>query len=391
MTTTAALASALGRALSGRGIGVGIAAAILLVAGCGKDTTSGQQPAAAPPPQVAVVEVVPQTVTLERIYPGRAQAADDVEVRARVQGILLKRHYTEGSRVKAGTLLFEIDPAPFEAKVAQAEAELARAQAQLRQAEREWVRTSALFQDNAVSARQRDEALSAYELAQANVATAEAVLRDARIQLGYTKVTAPIDGFTGLREVSEGNLVQPGTLLTTIRQLDPLHVLFSMPEADAVAQRRHGAGAAQLPATLLLPTGAAYDKPGKIDFTATAIDPRTSTVQARAVFANPKGLLLPGQFVRVAVGGLEVPDSIVVPPKAIAQGPQGPAVYVVDEQNVAQLRPVKLGPLVPQGQVIDEGLVGGERVIVEGLVRVRAGNPVKPVPLAAQADAGAGQ
>lgn len=350
----------------------------LFAAGCGagnSDKPATQQQA--PAPQVTVAEITPRTVTLERIYPARAQAADDVEVRARVQGILLKRHYTEGARVKAGDLLFQIDPAPFEAKVAQAEAELSRAQAQLRQAEREWTRTQALFADNAVSARQRDEAQSAFELAQANVATAEAVLRDARIQLGYTKVTAPISGYTGLRAVSEGNLVQPGALLTTIRRLDPVHVLFAIPEADALAQRERLRGSERkLGASLLLSSGATYDKQGVIDFTATAVDTGTGTVQARAVFANPQGLLLPGQFVRVSLAGLEMPDTIVVPPRAVAQGPQGPIVYVVDERNIAQVRPVRLGQNVPQGQVITDGLKGGERVVVDGIIGVKPGSPV---------------
>lgn len=357
-----------------RGVGrLGLIALAAGLAACAEENEPTAQKAP-PPAQVSVVQVSPRTVALERIYPARAQAAEDVEVRARVQGILLERNYDEGAQVEAGTVLFRIDPATFEARVQRAEAELARAQAQLRQAKREWTRTSALFSDNAVSARQRDESLSALELAQATVKTSEAVLRDARIELAYTQVRAPIAGVTGLRAVSQGNLVQPGALLTTVRRLDPIHVLFSLPEGDAVAQRLRGDSA--LPVSLRLADGSTYAQPGAIDYTASFVDPRTGTVQARAVVPNPDGTLLPGQFVRVSVGGLEVSDVIVVPAKAVAQSPHGPAVYVVDEHSVAQTRPVTLGQRVQEGQIVTEGLAGGERVIIEGLIGVQAGAPV---------------
>lgn len=235
-----------------------LAAAVALV-GCSQqtDTPAPKQAAATP---VGVVQAQAQTVALDPVYAARTQAAEDVEIRARVQGTLLRRHYTEGSLVKAGALLFEIDPAPFEARVQQADADLSRAQAQARQAEREWTRTAAMFKDNAVSARDRDAALSALELAQAGVATAQAQLRDARIQLGYTRVTAPISGHAGMRALSEGNLVSANALLTTVRKLDPIQVVFAMPEADAVAQRQRaqqaGAGSqAALTASLTLADG----------------------------------------------------------------------------------------------------------------------------------------
>jgi membrane fusion protein (multidrug efflux system) len=359
--------------------------AILLtvaLAGCADpepaDTTTQQKA----PVQVAVVRVAPQTTSLERIYPARARAADEVQIRARVQGALRERHYTEGSVVKADALLFQIDPAPFEARTEQAVADLERAQAQFRQAEREWTRVVAMFKDNAVSARERDQAQSAFELAKAGVATARAQLSDARIQLGYTKVKAPISGHAGMREVSEGNLVQPGDVLTTIRQLDPVHVVFAMPETDALALRESVASSAsgghKLSAELQLPDGTIYEQKGVIDFTATALDAQTGNVQARATFANPKGLLLPGQFVRVSLNGLNVPDSIIVPSQAVGQGPQGPTVYVVDAKNVAQSRSVKLGQSTRDGQIIAEGLREGDRVIVNGMARIRGGDTVAP-------------
>ena len=372
------------------------AAMAVTMAGC------SEQPAAQAPPQatatpVGVVHVQARTVELDPVYAARTQAAEDVEVRARVQGTLLKRHYTEGGLVKAGALLFEIDPAPFEARVQQADADLNRAQAQFRQAEREWTRTAALFNDNAVSARDRDVALSTLELAQAEVATAQAQLRDARIQLGYTRVTSPIAGHAGMRALSEGNLVAPNALLTTVHKLDPIQVVFAMPEADATAQRQHarqanagGAGDPRaLTARLLLADGTRYAQPGAIDFTATALDPQTGTLQVRASFANPHGQLLPGQFVRLQLGGLAVPSTLVVPQQAVGQGAQGATVFVVDDKNIARLRTVKLGQNLHSGQIVTEGIQSGERVIVDGVAKVRAGMAVAPTEAVAQLDAGA--
>lgn len=372
----------------------GLAGAVTLIAtlaaftGCTDGAAQQQQPAQQrqPPPQVTVTQLSRQTVTLERVYPGRAQAADDVEVRARVQGILLERRYEEGAWATAGSVLFRIEPAPYQARVQQADAERQRANAQLRQARREWNRVFALFKENAVSARQRDEAQSTLDLAQAAVANAEAALRTARIDLDYTDVRAPISGVTGLRAVSQGNLVAAGDLLTTIRQLDPVHVLFSLPEADAIAQRHQlgltGAAPAadrRPPARALLPDGRVYEREGTIDFIAANVDPKTGTVQARGVFPNPDGMLVPGQFLRISVGGMQLPDAIVVPPRAVAQGPQGPIVYVVDDRNVAQARPVTLGQNVEEGQVIATGLQGDERIVVSGITAVHSGQPVQPL------------
>ena len=374
--------------LRGRISAVASIAVLAALAGC-TDGKAQQQPPARqqqPPPQVTVIQLARQTLTLERVYPGRAQAADDVDVRARVQGILHERRYEEGARVKAGSVLFRIEPAPYQARVQQAEAERQRANAQLRQARREWNRVFALFKENAVSARQRDEAQSTLDLAQAAVANAEAALRTARIDLDYTEVRAPISGVTGLRAVSQGNLVNAGDLLTTIRQLDPVHVLFLLPEADAIAQRHQlgltGAAPAadrRPPARVLLPDGRVYEREGAIDFIAANVDPRTGTVQARGVFPNPEGVLVPGQFLRISVGGVQLPNAIVVPPRAVAQGPQGPIVYVVDDRNVAQARPVTLGQNIEQGQVIATGLQDGERVVVSGITAVQAGQPVQPL------------
>src|SRR5690606_6321211 len=359
-----------------------LAGVLLALGGCAeKDAAS--QPAPKPPPAVVSLDTIEaRTATLERIYPARVRAVNEVEVRAQVAGILLERKYREGARVAAGAPLFVIDPAPYEARMAQAEAERERAQADLRQAQRELKRMESLFKTNTVSARQYDEARSAFELAQATLATAEASRRTAAINLGYTRVVAPIAGVTGLQAVAPGNLVEPGALLTAIRQLDPVHVLFSMVEADALAVRRQfgilGAAERERPrARILLPDGSAHEAEGEIDFVAANVDDQTGTVQARAVFPNPDGMLVPGQFVRISVLGLVVPDAIVVPSRAVVEGPLGPTVYGVGEHGLAQARPVKLGASTEEGQVIEEGLKPGERIVVGGIGSVRAGVEVR--------------
>jgi membrane fusion protein (multidrug efflux system) len=358
-----------------------VAGAMLALAGCSDRKPAGQA-APKPPPVVSAITTEAGTASLERVYPARVRAVNEVEVRAQVAGILLERKYREGARVEAGAQLFVIDPAPYEARMAQADAERQRAQADLRQAQREWQRVESLYKSNTVSARQYDEARSALELAQAALANAEASRRTAAINLGYTRVTAPIAGVTGLQAVAPGNLVEAGTLLTTIRQLDPVHVLFSMSEPDALAVRRQfgfvGAAGRERPrASIVLADGTRHAAEGEIDYVAANVDDQTGTVQARAVFPNADGVLVPGQFVRISVLGLTVPDAIVVPAKAIVEGPLGPGVYVIAENGIARERPVKLGASTPQGQVVEEGLKPGERVIVDGIGSVRPGMEVR--------------
>ena len=361
---------------------VAVALGMALMAACTDKDAADQPPPAPPPPVVSVLVTEAGTATLERIYPARVRAVNEVQVRAQVSGILLARKYEEGAVVQAGEPLFEIDPAPYEARMAQAEAARERARADLRQAQREWQRMESLFESNTVSARQHDEARSELELSRAELANAQAAHRTAAIDLGYTQVLAPIAGVTGLEAVSPGNLIEAGTLLTTIRQLDPVHVLYSTSETDALAQRRQfgfvGAAGDERPrARILLSDGTVHEAEGEIDYMAANVDPQTGTVQARAVFPNPQGVLVPGQFVRISVLGLTLHDAIVVPPKAIVEGPLGPSVYVLDENDVAQTRPVALGPITQQGQSIEAGLEPGERIVVDGIGSVRPGIEVR--------------
>lgn len=340
-----------------------------------------QQSAEPPPAQVEVRRVTPRTVVPQHTYPARVRAEQQADVKARVEGEIVERSYEEGAWVKAGTLLFQIERAPYEARVQEAEAERERAKAQLAQAQREWKQIQTLYQDKYVSERQYDQARSAVELGQAEQARAEANLRSARIDLGYTRVKAPIDGVAGQRAISEGNLVTPGTLLTTVHQLDPLHVLFSLPEADAAERRRELAVIEGVPTPadkqsvgVLLPDDTAYAQRGRMDYIAPDVNADTGTVQARALFPNPKGQLMPGQFLRVTLDGAPVENAITIPATALVEGPQGEVVYRVDEHQQAATQPVTVGQQLEDGEVIiTAGLRGGEQVVVGGLAGVQPG------------------
>lgn len=364
--------------------------ASLLVACGSHDDAQQAQGAAPPPPEVGVLAVALRDVPIENEYAGRTAGFREVEVRARITGIVQKRTYVEGQRVKAGDVLFLIDPAPFEVALARAQARLQDAEAQLRQAERDWARVSALYAENAISARERDTSQSNLDLARANLAAARTDVEAARIDLGYTRVEAPVSGVTSLEVRSEGSLVGPGaadSLLTRITQLDPLYVNFSYPDADALRQRALLAsgkltlsGEERLAAELRFGDGSTYEREGYISFTDSTIDPATGTVRARAVFPNPEASLLPGQFVRIVPKGLVRKDVIVVPQAAVMQGPQGTFVYLVGEDERAKVQPVTAGPTIGPEWLIEEGLKPGDRVIVEGVIKVRPGATVKAAP-----------
>jgi membrane fusion protein (multidrug efflux system) len=357
--------------------------------GCGKEGNGGSPQGAAPPPaEVGVITLQPRDVPVENEYAGRTAGFREVEVRARITGIVQKRTYVEGQRVKAGDILFRIDPAPFQVALARSQARLQDAQAQLRQADRDWARVSALFAENAISARERDTSQSTLDLARANLAAATTDVEAARIDLGYTQVEAPVNGITSLEVRSEGSLVGPGatdSLLTRITQLDPLYVNFSYADTDALRQRQLLAsggltmvGGQRLSAELRFGDGTVYGQQGYISFTDSTIDPTTGTVRARAVFPNPDASILPGQFVRIVPKGLVRKAAMVVPQAAVMQGPQGTFVYLVGDDSKAKVQPVRPGNTIGSEWLIEEGLKPGDQVIVDGVIKVRPGAPVKP-------------
>lgn len=338
-----------------------------------------------PPAPVTVTTVEAEDVEVYADYPGRVRGAREVEVRARVSGILERRLHQEGALVEAGEALFQIEADPYEIALKQAAAEGANARANLNQAKREWRRVSDLFAGNVMSERERDLALSNLELAEARMESAEALKASAQLNLDYTLVQAPITGRTGLEQLPEGSLVERGTLLATLVQQDPMHVRFSVPERDAAVSgaRREGRyrNGNRQPARLRLPGGGFYERPGEVDFTASTIDPRTGTVSLRATFENPDGELISGQFVRVEMLVQSFQQVFRVDPSAVDQGPEGPRVFVVDSENIARSRTIQLGPVVDGKQVVLAGLEEGDRLVVNGQVALQDEVPVNPTDL----------
>lgn len=355
-----------------------------------------QQAGQMPPPQVTVVDVKPETVQLTYEYAARIAAYRQVDVRARVGGILLKRNFVEGAEVKAGDVLFLIDPASFEATLAQTQAQLQQAEAQLTQAQREEKRNISLFDQNAATQKARDDAISTRQLAEASVAQARAQVQTAQLNLDYTKVTAPVGGITSLEQVSEGSLI--GTtgdtgLLTSITQLDPVYVNFSFSDTEAAEVRRlidmkkAKGEAPNLGVKISFGDGSTYDHDGAVDFTSSTIDASTGTLQARAVVDNPDRRLLPGQFVRAKVTGVSLDNAITIPEVALMQSPQGQFVYTLDKDGNARVNPVTLGQKVGSNWLVLSGLKAGDRLITEGIIKVRPGAPVQAAAAAAPGDA----
>lgn len=356
-----------------------------LLAACGDGDDA--ETTAPPPPEVAAIELHPAPVHLTLNYAGRVRAASEVEVRAQVGGILLSRDYTEGARVKAGDILYRIDPAPYAAAVAQARAQLQQQRAQQQKARTDANRARTLFEQNVGTAKARDDAISALAVADGAVAVAQAQLETTELNLGYTKVTAPITGITSLEVLPQGSLVGVNSLLTRITQTDPIQVVFSFTDTDAAEIRTLLESNAafitgqdgRLGVRLRFGDGRIHPAEGFIDFTSSMIDPKTGTIQARAFVPNTDGVLLPGQFVQVTVVGVTLKAGIVVPEPAVMQGPQGTFVYVIGQAGKAAARPVRLGRQTPQGWLVNEGLQAGDKIVTEGVIKVRPGSPVKVV------------
>lgn len=361
----------------------GVLAAIAgLIVACGESTA----PAPPPPPEVQVFTVTQRPVDNLIELPGRVQAVRTAEVRARVDGIVERRLYKEGSDVVAGQDLFEIDPRQLRASLNAGQASLERAQATEASARQDVTRLEGLVAEQAVSQQEYDTAVARLRTAQADVSQTRAQLESARLNLSYTTVNAPIDGRAGRAQVTEGALVSAsaGTLLTTIEQLDPIHVNFSQSSAALLEIRRDiASGALKVPAPdkvevrLVLEDGSDYELAGHLNFLDLAIDVATGTVALRAEIPNPRRFLLPGQFVRARIQAGVRPEGLSIPQRAVRIAQQGASVMVVDPNNIAMVRPVKVGDLQSDAWVILEGLKAGERVIVDGLQKVQPDKPVR--------------
>lgn len=356
----------------------------LLLSAC----SGSAAPPPPPPPEVTVVTVTTQPIVNMIELPGRLQAVRTSEVRARVDGIVQRRLYTEGTDVTAGQPLFEIDPRELRARLSAAEATLSRAQATEANAQQDLTRYKGLVAQQALSQQEYDAAVARLRTAQADVAQAQAQIAAAKLNLGYTTVTAPISGRAGRAMVTEGALVSgaSATLLTTIEQIDPIYANFSQSSSDLLALRnRIASGAIQVPAPnnvpvhLVLEDGSTYPLPGRLDFVAMSIDEATGTAALRAEFPNPQRTLLPGQFVRARIEAGVQSRGLLVPQRAVTVSPQGATVLVVNPTNVVEARPVKVGALEGGSWVIQSGLTPGERVIVDGLQKAAPGKVVKPV------------
>ncbi|KQT88197.1 efflux RND transporter periplasmic adaptor subunit [Aurantimonas sp. Leaf443] len=367
-----------------RRLAAAFVATVLLPAGQAFAQGPGQAP---PPPAVTVMTVAPQTIPVTYEYAGRVEASRLVEVRARVAGILLQRTFEEGARVQQGDVLFQIDKATYEAQVAQAQALILQAQAQLGQARLNEERARALAQRGASSQANLDDAVSARKLAEAQLAAQEANARTSALSLEYATVKAPASGITSLEQVPEGSLLAVGDLLTRITQLDPVYVNFSAADTEARSIRQlvengtlQGASKPEdLSVEILFGDGTTYPQKGTIDFTSTSIDATTGTILSRAVLPNGESRLLPGQFVRLRLTGLSIENAVAIPTEALMQGPQGTFVYTIAEGNVAKVKPVDIGRELEGGRlIVRSGLSAGDKVITEGVVKVRPDAPVQP-------------
>lgn len=364
----------------------GMLCGLVLLAGCAPDGGAGRPEM--PPPDVTVMEVQPQNLPLSVELPGRTSAHLVADVRPQVSGIIQKRFFEEGALVASGTPLYRIDPASYQADRASAKASLAKAEAALTTARLKAERYRNLLKSNSVSQQEADEMDALEKQAAAEVMVNRALLNRAEIDLERTTIRSPIRGRIGRSSVTVGALVsanQPSAL-ATVQQLDPMYVDITRPTSEILQLRKELANGslqrskANKPnVTLLLEDGSAYPHPGHLAFSDITVDPGTASVTLRAVFPNPDGLLLPGMYVRAILQEGEQKNAIAVPQQAVIRNPQGQAsVMVVDAENTATPKPVVLGRLQGQTWLVEEGLQPGERVITEGLIKVRPGSKVSP-------------
>ena len=355
----------------------------LLASGC---KPGGGPPHGFPPPVVTVTVVEPKDVPVSYEYVAQTAGFREVEVRARVTGVLLKRNYTEGAPVRQGESLFTIDPAPFQAALARAEADLSVAEARRDQAKREAARLKPVIEAKAASQKEMDDAVSAEQVADAEVKSARARMSEAKLNMDYTRVEAPISGISSRAVASEGALISgPNVLLTTVTQTDPMYVIFGIPDREFLAMRRDiEAGRLTIPeggrfkAMVKLADGSLYGKAGQVNFADVRVNSQTGTSEARAVVANPGNMLRAGEFSRVVLSGAVRPGAIVIPQRAVMESPKGKYAFIVNAESKAEIRPLEVGDWTGDGWIINGGLKPGDRVVVDGVQQVSPGKPVTP-------------
>jgi membrane fusion protein (multidrug efflux system) len=373
----------------------------MLLAGCSpKDGTPTAPSASAPPPAaVGVITVASETVALQSELPGRVSPVRVAQVRARVNGVVLKRLFREGSEVKAGELLFQIDPAPYRAALDSAQAGLAKGQANLAQAAAQIERYKPLVEANAVSKQEYLTLVTTHKQAEADVASAKAAVQVAQINLDYANVSAPIAGRIGQSLVTEGALVSQAeaTQLAVIQQTTTVFVNFTQSSADVLRLRKaiaakqlRSAGDATVAVRVVLEDGSELPRAGKLLFSDLTVDATSGQITMRAEVPNADGLLLPGQYVRVRLSQAELPAGVLLPQQAVTRTGTGDTVLVIGPESKPMQRPVKVGSAQGNQWLILDGLKPGEQVIVDGFQKMMVpGAPVKPVPWKAGAPASA--
>ncbi len=371
-----------------------------LLTGCSAESSTDSQPS--PPPQVEVITVTTRTIQDEPEFIGQTEAFRPVEIRSQVSGIIKQVFFTEGRNVKEGDKLYLIDPVPFKAVYESSRARVAQTRARLDQANQDLARVKPLLEKKAVSKKNVDDAVAEVRSAKAALEAAQSDMVKAKFDLDNTLITAPVDGRIGRSHFYEGRLISAQTtLLATIDQLDPMYVNVSVPESYLLRRRRELAAHKverpdnifQLRGVMTFSDGSVYPEEGVLDFADVAIRPETGTLQGRFAFPNPEGkdspgqsYFYPGQFVKIRIKGYSRAEAVLIPQRAVQQRPSGSFVYVVNEEEKAELRPIQASAWYGKEWLIESGLHAGERVIVEGFHRVLPGTRVESVPYQREED-----
>ena len=367
-----------------------LSSVFMFLTGC--DNSPQEQPQM-PPAAVSVFDVQSEPVGSYQEFVARTEAVDTVDLRARVEGFLIKRDFNEGQTVEKDQLLFEIDPKPYQAALKRAEADLASSEAELTRSRRDLARTRDLFKKGHVSQSDMDTQVSNEARADAAVQAAKANLDTARLNLGYTKIHAPFKGQIGKAAYSVGNLVGPTSEpLATLTTVDPMYVNFQVDERQLVThlqENAEGSEGEKFKFTLRLPNGNGFSQPGKLNFSDTTVDETTGTLTLRAEFPNPKGILFPGLFVNLAVEGQNKQNIPVIPQSAVQENQSGRFVLVVTADNQVESRQITTGRRIGPMWAVTAGLKDGEKIIVEGLQKVRPGAPVAPTVVSVDPQTGA--
>lgn len=359
--------------------------------------------ASAPPPalvQVEVVDVIQKDVPIQMEWVGTTDGSNNALIRAQVSGYLMKRPYTEGSFVKQGTLLFELDPSKFQTALDQALGELAKAQAQFTKTKQDVERDTPLAKEGAISRKELDDSIQAHAATKGMLASAKAAVEQAKLNLSWSKIRAPIDGVVGISKAQIGDLIDANTELTSISTLDPIRVYFPVSEqeyfeaADKIQQgyreRKEGKEYSLALLELVLGGEKVYPHKGQFHLVDRQVDTKTGTIRVAALFPNPNNLLRPGQFAKVRAVTKTKENAILVPQRAVTEMQGSYQVAVVTPENKIDIRPVKVGQRSGNLWIVDHGLTQGERVVVEGLQKVKAGMTVNPKPFQDQPEAKVG-